>query len=135
LGTINTTEINNTTNTLTDVSANANTVTTKNTTRINYLKNLDDIDGNGTDVDLTHWDVSHASNTNRAFSNAYAFNQDIGSWNVSNVTDMSRMFYNAHAVLALAETSVRVFVVLFISVVMATLECFPPRLGVTIMVY
>ncbi len=91
-----TTEINNTTNTLTDVSANANTATTKNTTRINYLKNLVDIDGNGTDVDLTHWDVSHASNTNRAFSNAYAFNQDIGSWNVSNVTDMSRMFYNAH---------------------------------------
>jgi hypothetical protein len=50
-------------NTLTDVSANANTATTKNTTRINYLKNLVDIDGNGTDVDLTHWDVSHASNT------------------------------------------------------------------------
>jgi surface protein len=54
------------------------------------------LDGKNSDVDLTHWDVSHASNANRAFSNAYAFNQDIGSWNVSNVTDMSRMFYNAH---------------------------------------
>jgi hypothetical protein len=36
--------------------------------------------------DLTHWDVSHVSNANRAFSNATAFNQDIGSW------DVSRMF-------------------------------------------
>jgi hypothetical protein len=34
------------------------------------LKNLVDIDGKDSDVDLTHWDVSHASNANRAFSNA-----------------------------------------------------------------
>ena len=87
------------TNTLADISDNdnTNTATTKNTTRISYLKNLVDIDGKDSDVDLTHWDVSHASNANRAFSNATAFNQDIGSWEVSNVADMSRMFYNAHA--------------------------------------
>jgi hypothetical protein len=46
------------------------TATTKNITRISYLKNLVDIDGKDSDVDLTHWDVSHASNANRAFSNA-----------------------------------------------------------------
>jgi hypothetical protein len=41
-----TTEINNTTNTLTDISDNGNThtATTKNTTQISYLKNLVDID-------------------------------------------------------------------------------------------
>ncbi len=96
--TVETSTLTGTANTLTDISDNGNThtATTKNTTRISYLKNLVDIDGKNSDVDLTHWDVSHASNANRAFSNAYAFNQDIGSWNVSNVTDMSRMFYNAH---------------------------------------
>jgi surface protein len=54
------------------------------------VKNLVDIDGKDSDVDLTHWDVSHASNANRAFSNATAFNQDIGSWDVSKVTDMTQ---------------------------------------------
>jgi hypothetical protein len=49
-----------TTNTLTDISDNGNThtATTKNITRISYLKNLVDIDGKDSDVDLTHWDVS-----------------------------------------------------------------------------
>ncbi|SHN92361.1 BspA family leucine-rich repeat surface protein, partial [bacterium endosymbiont of Bathymodiolus sp. 5 South] len=97
--TVETNTLTGTASTLTDISDNGNThtATTKNITRISYLKNLVDIDGKDSDVDLTHWDVSHASNANRAFSNATAFNQDIGSWDVSKVTDMSRMFYNAHA--------------------------------------
>jgi hypothetical protein len=33
-----------------------------------YLKKQVDIDGNGSDVDLTHWDVSHVSDASRAFS-------------------------------------------------------------------
>jgi hypothetical protein len=43
------------TNTLADISDNdnTNTATTKNTTRISYLKNLVDIDGKDSDVDLT----------------------------------------------------------------------------------
>jgi hypothetical protein len=56
------------------------------------------------------------------FYNAHAFNQDIDSWDISSLTN----------------AAVRVFVVpvkVFVSTVMATLECFPPRLGVTIMVY
>ncbi len=97
--TVETNTLTGAANTLTDISDNGNThtATTKNITQISYLKNLVDIDGKDSDVDLTHWDVSHASNANRAFSNATAFNQDIGSWDVSKVTDMSRMFYNAHA--------------------------------------
>ncbi len=54
--TVETSTLTGTANTLTDISDNGNThtATTKNTTRISYLKNLVDIDGNGTDVDLTH---------------------------------------------------------------------------------
>jgi hypothetical protein len=56
-------------------------------------KDLVDIDGKGSDVDLTHWDVSHVSNANKAFVNELK------------------------------------------TTVIATLECFPPKLGVTIIVY
>jgi hypothetical protein len=40
-----------------DISDNGNThtATTKNITRISYLKNLVDIDGKDSDVDLTHF--------------------------------------------------------------------------------
>jgi surface protein len=47
------------------------------------------IDNKGSDVDLTHWDVTHVSNASRAFFNATSFNQDISSWDVSNMTNMS----------------------------------------------
>jgi hypothetical protein len=40
-------------------NGNTHTATTKNITRISYLKNLVDIDGKDSDVDLTHWDVVH----------------------------------------------------------------------------
>jgi hypothetical protein len=33
-------------------------------------------------TDLTHWDVSHASDAQKAFFNATTFNQNIGSWDV-----------------------------------------------------
>jgi surface protein len=59
------------------------------------VKESVDIDGKGSDVDLSHWDVSHVSGAHKAFYSATAFNQDIGSWDVSKVTDISYMFYNA----------------------------------------
>jgi hypothetical protein len=52
------------------IAGNANVAITKNITQINTLKDLVDIDGKGSDVDLTHWDVSHVSNANKAFVNA-----------------------------------------------------------------
>jgi hypothetical protein len=51
-----------------------------NITQINTLKDLVDIDGKGSDVDLTHWDVSHVSNANKAFVNALKFAQEIACW-------------------------------------------------------
>jgi surface protein len=57
------------------------------------------------------------------FLSAKAFNQNIGGWHVSKVTNMTYMFHNAASVKALS------------AIVMATLECFPPKSGVTIMVY
>jgi surface protein len=48
-------------------------------------------------TDLTHWDVSHASDAQKAFFNATTFNQNIGSWDVSQVTNMSHMFLSATA--------------------------------------
>jgi hypothetical protein len=41
------------------MEGNANTAITKNTTKISSLKESVDIDGKGSDVDLTHWNVSH----------------------------------------------------------------------------
>ncbi|VVM18674.1 Chitinase (EC [uncultured Gammaproteobacteria bacterium] len=82
-------------NAFTDIAGNANVAITKNITQINTLKDLVDIDGKGSDVDLTHWDVSHVSNANKAFVNALKFAQEIGSWDVSNMTDMSSMFKGA----------------------------------------
>jgi surface protein len=83
-------------NAFTDIAGNANVAITKNITQINTLKDLVDIDGKGSDVDLTHWDVSHVSNTNKAFVSALKFDQDIGSRDVSKVTDMHGMFYHAN---------------------------------------
>jgi hypothetical protein len=42
-------------NAFTDIAGNANVAITKNITQINTLKDLVDIDGKGSDVDLTHW--------------------------------------------------------------------------------
>jgi hypothetical protein len=50
------------------------------TTTISNLKDQIDIK-----TDLTHWDVSHASDAQKAFFNAATFNQNIGSWDVSQV--------------------------------------------------
>jgi surface protein len=76
-----------------------------------------------------------------------AFNQDIDGWDVSKVTDMSGMFHSADTfnqsidswkvvfltmpALALLAISTKVFA----ATVIATLECCPPKLGVTTMVY
>ncbi|VVH58504.1 Chitinase (EC, partial [uncultured Gammaproteobacteria bacterium] len=79
-------------NTFTDVAGNTNTTIAKNTTKISNLKELVNINGIGSDVDLTHWDVSHVSDAHKAFYSATTFNQDIGSWDVSKATDMSYMF-------------------------------------------
>ena len=84
-------------NTFVDIAGNANTGIVKNTTKINNLKDRIDIDGNNSDVDLTHWDVSHVSNASNAFESATFFNQNIGSWDVGNATNMSLMFYKAGA--------------------------------------
>jgi hypothetical protein len=45
-----------TANTFVDIAGNANTGIVKNTTKINNLKDRIDIDGNNSDVDLTHWE-------------------------------------------------------------------------------
>ena len=46
---------------------------------------------------MASWDTSGVTNMASLFSQAIAFNQNIGSWNTSNVTDMSQMFYVANA--------------------------------------
>jgi hypothetical protein len=57
-------------NTFTDVAGNTNTTIAKNTTKISNLKELVNINGIGSDVDLTHWDVSHVSDAHKAFYSA-----------------------------------------------------------------
>ncbi|MDD2550763.1 MAG: BspA family leucine-rich repeat surface protein [Bacteroidales bacterium] len=47
--------------------------------------------------DIGNWDMSSVIDTRLMLENATAFNQDISRWNVSNVIDMSRMFYGATA--------------------------------------
>jgi surface protein len=78
--------------------------------------------------DIGHWNVSNVTNMYQMFHQANAFNQDIGCWNVGKVTNMSLMFAYIYT---LPTISTKVFA----STVIATLECCPPRLGVTTMVY
>jgi surface protein len=47
--------------------------------------------------DIGSWDTSSVVNMSRLFINATSFNQDIGSWNTSNVTNMGGMFRTALA--------------------------------------
>ena len=47
--------------------------------------------------DISHWDVSSATNMNGMFQQNTVFNQNISSWNVSNVTNMQSMFSGATA--------------------------------------
>jgi hypothetical protein len=51
------------------VVGNTNTTIAKNTTKISNLKDQIDIN-----TDLTHWDVSHASDAQKAFFNAATYN-------------------------------------------------------------
>ena len=83
-------------NTFVDLAGNANTAIAKNITTLYSLQRYIDVDGNGSDVDLTNWDVSHANSAFQAFFNAKKFNQNIGGWDVSNVTNMQSMFNSAH---------------------------------------
>ena len=43
------------------------------------------------------WDVGNVTRMDGMFADASAFNRDIGNWNVSNVTLMNTMFYDATA--------------------------------------
>ncbi len=47
--------------------------------------------------DIGGWDVSQVTNMTSMFNGARAFNQDIGSWDVSKVTNMTSMFNGADA--------------------------------------
>ena len=49
------------------------------------------------DQDIGNWDVSNVTSMINMFTNASAFNQDIGNWDVSNVTSTANMFSNAAA--------------------------------------
>ncbi|CAC9452951.1 hypothetical protein, partial [uncultured Gammaproteobacteria bacterium] len=84
-------------NTFTNLAGNPNATATKNTTSVTFLRDKVDIDGNGSDDDLTNWDVSYVIDMSGMFSDATAFNQDIDSWDVSNVTNMNSMFVKATA--------------------------------------
>ncbi len=82
-------------NTLKNLTGNPSATIAKNTTNITFLRDKVDIDGNGSDNNLTNWDVSHVVNTSTTFSGAVAFNQNIDNWDVSNVKNMLLMFANA----------------------------------------
>ena len=47
--------------------------------------------------DIGQWDVSKVTNMSLMFFDAASFNQDIGQWDVSKVTNMSLMFRGATA--------------------------------------
>ena len=54
----------------------------------NVMENYGSWDNVG---DITHWDISHVTNTDFLFSKS-DFNQDISYWNMSNITSMNMMF-------------------------------------------
>ncbi|KAF3978773.1 MAG: DUF285 domain-containing protein, partial [Methylococcales symbiont of Iophon sp. n. MRB-2018] len=54
-------------------------------------------DASAFNQDIGGWNVANVTDMSRMFFSASAFNQDIGSWNVARVTDMSRMFFSASA--------------------------------------
>ena len=43
------------------------------------------------------WDTANVTDMSHMFSGANSFNQDIGIWNTANVTNMSDMFYGAYS--------------------------------------
>ena len=45
--------------------------------------------------DISFWDMSNVTNTDRMFQGASSFNQDIGGWNTSKFYDVSGMFKSA----------------------------------------
>ncbi|WP_337925539.1 BspA family leucine-rich repeat surface protein [Bathymodiolus thermophilus thioautotrophic gill symbiont] len=84
-------------NTFTDSAGNANTTIAKNATKLDNLKAHIDIDGSGSDTDVTNWDVSYVSNALKAFQSASHFNQNISKWDVSKMTIATQMFDGATA--------------------------------------
>ncbi len=49
------------------------------------------------DTNIENWDVSHVTDMNGLFLDAYAFNHPLDKWDVSKVTEMHDMFYGAAA--------------------------------------
>jgi hypothetical protein len=99
-------------------------------------------DANAFNQDIGRWNVGEVVNMSSMFDDANAFNQDIAQW-VKSISELLpsisiRSFkllilvvFLTMPVLALPAISTKVFAV----TVIATLECCPPRSGVTIMVY
>jgi len=64
------------------------------TTLATYMTELF-VDNTSFNSDISFWDMSNVTNTDRMFQGASSFNQDIGGWNTSKFYDVSGMFKSA----------------------------------------